>query len=263
LDYLGITGKGNITNKANQIITHLASCEDVVEPDTVALRCLKKWFMKPLEGPKIQGIFRKVKINFHRAQSQCFSFINRHLATQAHQMEPVLLRLLNDFLASYSDVPGFGVQSTVRDIVLCGLLESTNNKILCGSPDGVCFFTMHDATTHMEGISVRAAIEMKYLSSSSTSAVHRDLLAEGEVARFEVVHVTDVGNKDFYRSVRNVAHRGQCLYHCIVLGVEWCLYVTGDDERIARVVAIHFDVKVRYVAYVLVFINIKSYILQC
>ncbi len=108
---------------------------------------------------------------------------------------------------------------------------------------------MHDATTPLDGISVRAAIKMKYLSSSSTSAVHRDLLAEGEVARFEFVHNTDVGNKDFYRSVRNVAHRGQCLYHCIVLGVEWCLYVTGDDERIARVVAIHFDVKVRTVTY--------------
>jgi hypothetical protein len=60
LDYLGITGKGNITNKANQIITHLASSEDVVEPDTVALRCLKKWFMKPLQGTRIQGMFRKV-----------------------------------------------------------------------------------------------------------------------------------------------------------------------------------------------------------
>ncbi len=60
LDYLGITGKGNITNKVNQIITHLACSEDVVKPDTVALRCLKKWFVKPLKGTRIQGIFRKV-----------------------------------------------------------------------------------------------------------------------------------------------------------------------------------------------------------
>ncbi len=137
------------------------------------------------------------------------------------------------------------MQSTVTDIISCALLESTQNRTLCGSPDGVCIFTMHAATTPENGISVRAAIEMKYLSSTSTSAVHRDLLAEGEVARFEYVHVTDVGNLDFYRSVRNVAHRGQCLYHCIVLGVEWCLYVTGDDQRIARVVAIHFNKKVR------------------
>jgi hypothetical protein len=62
LDYLGITGKGSISNKANQIINHLASSADVLHPDTVAIRCMKKWFMKPLDGQRLQGIFRKVQL---------------------------------------------------------------------------------------------------------------------------------------------------------------------------------------------------------
>jgi hypothetical protein len=158
-------------------------------------------------------------------------------------MEPVLLRLINDFMKAYSGIVRASTipLTTVRDIVVCGLLESTMNRILCGSPDGACYLTMHDGRTTT---SVRAAIEMKYLSSLSTSAMNRDLLAEGEVARLEFVHVTDVGNKEFYRHVRNVAHRGQCLYHCIVLGVDRCLYVIGDETRISRVVVLHFDAQV-------------------
>ncbi len=68
LDYLGITGKGSISNKANQIINHLATSGDIVHPDTVAIRCMKKWFMRPLDSQKLQGIFRKVhlKVRFSK-----------------------------------------------------------------------------------------------------------------------------------------------------------------------------------------------------
>ncbi len=68
----------------------------------------------------------------------------------------------------------------------------------------------------------------------------------------EVVPI--IPNEAFFRSVRCVAHRAQCLYHCLVLGLEWCLYIIGDEGEINRVVAIHFhpQVFIYYVKYILV-----------
>jgi hypothetical protein len=155
-------------------------------------------------------------------------------------MEPVLLRKLNDFITAYSGVTC--PLTNVKYIVTCGLLESTHSTCICGSPDGACIMTMQDGKQNAgQPYSVRAAIEMKYLSSTNTSELNRELLADGVVERLQFVDVTDVGNASFYSSVRSPAHRGQCLYHCLVLGVEWCMYVIGDDECVNRVVAIHFD----------------------
>jgi hypothetical protein len=60
--------------------------------------------------------------------------------------------------------------------------------------------TLEDTSSQQNGgepFSVRAAIEMKYLSSSNTSDLNRDLLAEGVVQRLQFVDVTDVGNEFF------------------------------------------------------------------
>jgi hypothetical protein len=203
-----------------QLVTAIATINDVMDPDMVAIRCPKKWFMKPLEGAKLQGIFR-----------------------MAHRMEPILLGLLNPFISAYSGTKC--PRTTVSDIVTCGLLESRSNSILCGSPDGICILTMDTIVDNaVSTLRVRAAVEMKYLSSKSTSDFNRDLLADSVIEALTFVNVNDIGNKDFFTSVRSPAHRGQCLYHCIVLGVEWCLYIIGDDGVVNRVVVIHFDTKV-------------------
>jgi hypothetical protein len=232
LQYLGITGKGTLVNKSAQLLAALSDTDKTIHPDSVPLRCLKKWFMKPLDGARLQGIFRK-----------------------AHQMEPILLRLLNQFISS--NTRGTAQHVIISDIVTCGLLESTINSILCGSPDGVCQLTftspnqLNDVVQQNEepgqllSTTFRAAIEMKYLSSKNTSGSHRDLMAEGTLDNVEFVHVKDnTPNEDFFRCCRSVAHRAQCLYHCIVLGVEWCIYVVGDDGAVCRVLVIHFDKKV-------------------
>jgi hypothetical protein len=100
----------------------------------------------------------------------------------------------------------------VKFIVTCGLLESTHSPCICGSPDGACILTLQDSQQNGgEPFSVRAAIEMKYLSSSNTSDLNRDLLAEEVVQRLQFVDVADVGNELFFKAIRSSAHRGQCL----------------------------------------------------
>ena len=79
-------------NMGEQLVAAIATINDVMDPDMVAIRCLKKWFMKPLEGAKLKGIFR-----------------------MAHRMKPILLGLLNPFISAYSGAKY--PRTTVSDIV--------------------------------------------------------------------------------------------------------------------------------------------------
>ncbi len=149
----------------------------------------------------------------------------------------------------------------VKCIIDTGILESKQSAFICGSPDGIGrLYAIGSGRTPPENgprcdvftaKGVRCAIECKTMSTAHTAKEQELLIGNGldDVKYIDVVmgdeETVTGAHADFFKYVRSIDHRDQCLYHSVCLNTSYTLYVIGKPGEIIRVVTLNFGTLIR------------------